>query len=109
MLSVYSRINKKRNCRTFAHLIVAQMWIFCYDSENDDSQLVLQSKTLLYGNSRRKPLQRAVDIEHDLIIFWMCAELFKAWDGVTLLAINTEQERPYSSSQVVWKCSHEAI
>lgn len=87
-----------RNFRISAHLIVAQMWIFCYDSENDDSQLVLQGETLLYWNSRWEPLQGAIDVENDLVVLGMCAEFFEARHGVTLLAINTEQQRPHSAS-----------
>ena len=82
----------------FVYLIVAQVWVFGDDSENDNSQLVLQSKALLYRNSRRKSFQTAVDIQNHLIVFWMCAQFFQCWHGVALLSINSEKKRPHTAS-----------
>lgn len=68
------------------------------DPEDDDSQLILQGETLLYGNSRGKSLQTPVDVQNHLIVLGMCAELLEGRDRVALLSIDAEKKRPHTAT-----------
>jgi hypothetical protein len=74
------------------------MWVLGDDTENDDSQLILQCKTLLYRNSRWKSLQASIDVEHNLIVFRMIAQFFECRHRIALLAINAEKKWPHTAT-----------
>jgi hypothetical protein len=75
--------------------------IFCDDSKDDDSQLVLQSKTLLYGNSRRESFQASVHVENDLVVFRVIAQLFEGGNRIALFSIDSKEQRPHAAAQFV--------
>lgn len=77
------------------------MRIFGDDAHDKDSELVLQSDTLLVGDSGWKPFDAAVHIEDNLIVLDVRLEGVDAGHGLYLIGIDVDQEGPDSTTQVI--------